>query len=1274
MARTAPVPNIPPIPGMCPSVAVAGGGSDSGGSGGQGAGSGKGGGPGKGGGAADGTGGDGKAAPDPNKYPLCGTKSHPVDVVTGRAFTHPIVDFETAGPIPFVFERSASSNIYARDFGLGPTWGHSLGWELEIRRDEIWAFTELGTKITFPVLAVGAEVLGPFGWKLRRDQTGYELDADDDLYRRFDLEQGNRCWLTQIHDQNDNRISLEYATSRGNAPGALQRVVDSGGRQIRVQSDDGGHIKAFFLDDGKGQWLRLAEYDYDKDGRLVRAADAEGHAHYYAYNDRNQLTLDQDRTGLRFHFVYDASGRCVESWGDYGDQADASLAEGLPKFLHDGVTPCRGIHHCVFEWGEDGFCQVTDSTQGSNFFGNPFGLLDKMIEGGAATTATYRADGHLVSITDGEGATETYERDVRGHVTKTTDGLGRVTTIDRDAHGFAVRMIDAAGGELVATRDYRGDLESVRDAAGAVTFYEVDSRGLVTKVTDPVGGVTRYTYDTNGNCSAMALADGASWQYTFDVFGRRTSETDPLGNATRYGYSPRGDLILVIDAQGAETRYQYDGEGQLIESVSPKGAVTRYTWGGYHRLCTSTDPNGNTVRMGYNTEGELTHVWNEKGEVHRLAYGPHGLLREEHTFDGRHLRYSYDKAGRLTRLVGGDDKATEYVWDLAGQLVERTLHDGAADQLEYDLLGSLIRAKSSAGVECMFERDPIGRIVREVQSLRGKAHEVRSGWDDDGERVSRATSLGHQEHVSRDKSGQRRSTTLDGRVVKHTPDALGRETKRELMGGGLLESLFDSMGRLSERRAINPVRSVSVGVNQPAWVGGRPQGVTAQKAFRYDFDGELTDTWDSRKGGTEFRYDPLGQLLAMVPAQARAELFRYDAAGNFHEEGQNAPAREYGPGNRLTRKGNTHYRWDDSGRLIEKRVEAGPDDVEKKTESVWRYTWNSAGLMASAESSEGVIVDFVYDVFARRLEKRVSRKSDTVKLALEKRVRFVWDGDVLVHEIREEGLATGDPVVHERTYWFEDDGFEPLAHFEKRTDQESDGAWFHYVNDPNGTPERLVDERGDVACELERNAWGDFVVVGDARTTTPIRLQGQYADEETGLSYQRWRYYDGGLFISADPLELEGGDNAFLFAENAFQWSDPLGLQRRNKNGRFSKRPGPEPTAGTGHGNSKNSSKPTVLYAMINDKTGKFQKWGITDKEDPNQRYSGTMPRDCNVYPMAKGKRSAMLKLEKELTEKQGGPRNKERGPGGKLRRNSKKGQPLSKKAQKAADKLAAMP
>ncbi|WP_283140425.1 RHS repeat-associated core domain-containing protein, partial [Neisseria sp. HMSC078C12] len=69
----------------------------------------------------------------------------------------------------------------------------------------------------------------------------------------------------------------------------------------------------------------------------------------------------------------------------------------------------------------------------------------------------------------------------------------------------------------------------------------------------------------------------------------------------------------------------------------------------------------------------------------------------------------------------------------------------------------------------------------------------------------------------------------------------------------------------------------------------------------------------------------------------------------------------------------------------------------------------------------------------------------------------------------------------------------------------------------------------------------------------PFRLQNQYADRETGLHYNFFRYYepDAGRFVNQDPIGLMGGDNLYWFAPNAKKWIDPLGLARKSISSRL---------------------------------------------------------------------------------------------------------------------------
>jgi RHS repeat-associated protein len=168
--------------------------------------------------------------------------------------------------------------------------------------------------------------------------------------------------------------------------------------------------------------------------------------------------------------------------------------------------------------------------------------------------------------------------------------------------------------------------------------------------------------------------------------------------------------------------------------------------------------------------------------------------------------------------------------------------------------------------------------------------------------------------------------------------------------------------------------------------------------------------------------------------------------------------------------------------------------------------------------------------------KTVQRPNGNGGLRVVSITRFVWDGGALVHELKRTERAEGGPLVEERTYVFEQGRTVPLAHRDTRIEggKRTVSPWWHYINDDTGAPMLLVAPDGRIGCELHRAPWGAAVIAPGALTTTPFRFRGQYADEETGLCYNRHRYYDPeiGRYISADPIGLEGGVNAFAYAGN----------------------------------------------------------------------------------------------------------------------------------------------
>nr|WP_234008599.1 RHS repeat-associated core domain-containing protein [Serratia sp. MYb239] len=111
------------------------------------------------------------------------------------------------------------------------------------------------------------------------------------------------------------------------------------------------------------------------------------------------------------------------------------------------------------------------------------------------------------------------------------------------------------------------------------------------------------------------------------------------------------------------------------------------------------------------------------------------------------------------------------------------------------------------------------------------------------------------------------------------------------------------------------------------------------------------------------------------------------------------------------------------------------------------------------------------------------------------------------------------------------------------TQQDGVRSSYHYHCDPNGAPVRLTDVQGELVCSEQCGVWGEPGAVHADRVANPLRFQGQYFDAETGLHYNRYRYYDPqtGSYISQDPIGLEGGINLYAYAPNPLGWIDYAG-------------------------------------------------------------------------------------------------------------------------------------
>ncbi|WP_422102680.1 RHS repeat-associated core domain-containing protein [Vreelandella sp.] len=147
---------------------------------------------------------------------------------------------------------------------------------------------------------------------------------------------------------------------------------------------------------------------------------------------------------------------------------------------------------------------------------------------------------------------------------------------------------------------------------------------------------------------------------------------------------------------------------------------------------------------------------------------------------------------------------------------------------------------------------------------------------------------------------------------------------------------------------------------------------------------------------------------------------------------------------------------------------------------------------------------------------------------------YGWDGDRIVQEETNNQRTT---VV------YEPGSFVPML----RIDDTPQGQLLSaYVTDALGTPMQLINADGETAWKAQPDDWA-AVQHERGNTTQLIRFQGQWHDEESGLYYNRHRYYDPqqGRYISQDPIGLNGGTNLYGYVTNPTGMVDPLGLRNR---------------------------------------------------------------------------------------------------------------------------------
>ena len=1118
----------------------------------------------------------GKGAP--SQCP-CATNK-PVIIATGeKTLSH--TDFTLGGPLSVAWQRRYRS-ADARTYGwFGQGWSHALATELWLQADGLSYIDVQGRAIALPRIEVGEAHFAAYEQLTlsRPRANAWVLEFTNGQRHHFERHASDhwRVNLSRIEDRNGNAVQIHYDagdfTRDGfnpfGTPPRPRQISDSAGRRFDLAWTRQGQLESIALA-GQVKPAPLARYSYATDSQ-----DPTGQPNLATHaNPANQSRSYAWANHMLIGYVL-ASGQRHRN--DYDELTHAGRVQ-TSEALDDGLANHFRYRNNV-TW-------ITDAL--GRYSGYEFDARKDIVAlqdaAGIVTRTPFDANGHPKGSVDPLGRTTSTVFDRRGNLTGVIDAAGHQTKIEYNALDLPVKLTDPMGGVWLRSYDARGNLIGSIDPLGQTTSYEVDARGNVIVITDALGKTKRLTWDRQTNLVSYTDCSGQTSTYDYDALGHLKSSTDALGQVTRYAFDLLGRLQEVQGPDGAVHRYEWDGEANLIRYTDPLGQTTHWTYNGQGDPLTRTDALGQAIAYHYDRAGRLTHLTNENGEHTTFGYDIVDRLTDEIGFDGRHQRYGYNLAGELTHLIeaGGSDlgpgKVTRFARDVLGRLIAKTHegHDKSADAAYgYDPLGRLTQA-SNALSTVAFAYDPVGQLLKETQHLRlggaatgkspdtteAKVYAFAHSYDPLGNRTQTVLPDGQKLNQLFYGSGHLHQINLDGKVISDFErDALHRETSRT-QGQLQSEFAYDPASRLKAQRVTrqgsNPGTFTGVNMTAIASFGQAREVMTGliERGYGYDAAGQLDRILDNQRGLNVYGYDPINRVTSAQIGigqdwgaktqrtdqmqMAANESFHWDAASNMLDESSaQAPSttsdggRSFQKvsairGNRLEVWQDERYSYDVHGNMVE-RIQ-GKRGSQGQT--VTRLHWDAAHQLQRAEVTRGVDIEgsngtikavtqsfsYGYDALGRRIHKTDAFGSTT----------FAWDGDRMALEERGQNRTS---------YLYKPDSFVPLAELH-------DGTLHHIHTDHLGTPLEATNDEGRITWKVTYKTWGNVITEEVTEIQQKLRFQGQYFDQETGLHYNRFRYYEpgAGRFVSQDLIGLRGGLNVFSYAPNSTGWVDPFGL------------------------------------------------------------------------------------------------------------------------------------
>ncbi|MEL2515829.1 RHS element core protein [Escherichia coli] len=960
-------------------------------------------------------------------------------------------------------------------------------------------------------------------------------------------------WLTHDPAYPDEQPTAPLARYTYTAGGELRAVYDRSGTQVRGFAYDAEHAGRMVAHHYAGR--PESRYRYDDTGRVTEQVNPEGLDYRFEYGqdrvtitdslNRREVLYTEGEGGLKrvvkkehadgsiTRSEYDEAGRLKAQTDAAGRRTEYRL-----HMASGAVTAVTGPDGRTVRYGYNSQRQVTSVTY-------PDGLR---------SSREYDERGRLTAETSRSGETTRYSYDDPASELPTgiQDATGSTKQMAWSRYGQLLAFTDCSGYTTRYEYDRYGQQIAVHREEGISTYSSYNPRGQLVSQKDAQGREIRYEYSAAGDLTATVSPDGKRSTIEYDKRGRPVSVTE--GGLTRsMGYDAAGRITVLTNENGSQSTFRYDPVDRLTEQRGFDGRTQRYHYDLTGKLTQSEDE-GLITLWHYDASDRITHRTVNGDPAEQWQYDEHGWLTTiSHTSEGHRVavHYGYDDKGRLTgeRQTVENPETGEMLWQhetkhayneqglanrvtpdslppvewltygsgyLAGMKLGGTpLVEYTRDRLHRETVRSFgSRAGSNAAYELTSTYTPAGQL--QSQHLNSLVYDRDYGWNDNGDLVRISGPRQTREYgysaTGRLESVRTLAPDLDIRIPYATDPAGNRLPDPELHPDSTLTAWPDN--RIAE---------------------------DAHYVYHYDEYGRLTEKTDLIPAGV-IRTD-----------DERTHYYHYDSQHRlvFYTRIQH--------GEPLVE---SRYLYDPLGRRMAKRVWRRERDLtgwmslSRKPEETW-YGWDGDRLTTVQTDTTRIQTVYQPGSFAPliRIETDNGEREKAQCRSLAEKIQqegsedghgVVFPAELVGLLDRLEGEIRANCVSSESRQWLAQCGLtvEQLARQVEPEYTPARKVHFYHC-DHRGLPLALISEDGNTAWSAEYDEWGNQLNEENPHHLhQPYRLPGQQYDKESGLYYNRHRYYDPlqGRYITPDPIGLRGGWNMYQYPLNPIQVIDPMGL------------------------------------------------------------------------------------------------------------------------------------